>query len=75
MTQAFARIATAALGAATLLAAALPTHAQWTIDYTVRYDAAGQQTGKPGERRGPDTLVSEKITWRVQQEVRGTLNC
>ena len=74
MTQAFARIATAALGAATLLAAALPTHAQWTIDYTVRYDAAGQQTGKPGERRGPDTLVSEKITWRVQQEVRGTLN-
>ena len=40
----------------------------------MRYDAAGQQTGKPGERRGPDTLVSEKITWRVQQEVRGTLN-
>ena len=74
MTQAFARIATALLGAATLLAAALPTHAQWTIDYTVRYDAAGQQTGKPGERRGPDTLVSEKITWRVRQEVRGTLN-
>jgi hypothetical protein len=73
MTQAFARIATAVLGAATLLAT-LPTHAQWTIDYTVRYDAAGQQTGKPGERRGPDTLVSEKITWRVQQEVRGTLN-
>ncbi len=74
MTQAFARIATATFGVATLLAAALPTHAQWTIDYTVRYDAAGQQTGKPGERRGPDTLVSEKITWRVQQEVRGTLN-
>lgn len=73
MTQAFARIATAALGAATLLAAALPTHAQWTIDYTVRYDAAGQKTGKPGEPRGPDTLVSEKTTWRVQQEARGTL--
>ena len=49
-------------------------HAQWTIDYTVRYEATGQQTGKPGEPRGPDTLVSEKITWRVQQEVRGTLN-
>lgn len=74
MTQALARIATAALGAVTLLAAALPAHAQWTIDYTVRYEAAGQQTGKPGEPRGPDTLVSEKITWRVQQEVRGTLN-
>ena len=49
-------------------------HAQWILDYTVRYDAAGQQTGKPGEPRGPDTLVSEKVTWRVQQEVRGTLN-
>ncbi|QTN21855.1 hypothetical protein HZ992_16980 [Rhizobacter sp. AJA081-3] len=72
--QALARIATAALGAATLLAATLPAHAQWAIDYTVRYDASGQQTGKPGERRGPDTLVSEKTTWRVQQEVRGTLN-
>lgn len=48
-------------------------HAQWTIDYTVRYEAAGQQSGKPGEPRGPDTLVSEKITWRVQQEARGTL--
>jgi len=74
MTQVFVRIATAALGAATLLAAALPARAQWTIDYTVRYAAAGQQTGKSGERRGPDTLVSEKITWRVQQEVRGALN-
>jgi hypothetical protein len=74
MTQTLARIATAALGAATLLAAALPAHAQWTVDYTVRYEATGQQTGKPGEPRGPDTLVSEKITWRVQQEVRGTLN-
>lgn len=48
--------------------------AQWTIDYTVRYEATGQQTGKPGERRGPDTLVSEQVTWRVHQEVRGTLN-
>lgn len=48
--------------------------AQWTIDYNVRYEAAGQQLGKPGERRGPDTLVSEKTTWRVLQEVRGTLN-
>lgn len=48
--------------------------AQWTIDYSVRYEAAGQQLGKPGERRGPDTLVSEKTTWRVLQEVRGTLN-
>ncbi len=48
--------------------------AQWTIDYTVRYEAAGQQLGKPGERRGPDTLVSERITWRAQQEVRGTLS-
>jgi hypothetical protein len=74
MTQDLARMATAALGAATLLAAALPAHAQWTLDYTVRYEAAGQQTGKPGEPRGPDTLVSEKVTWRVQQEVRGTLN-
>ncbi len=74
MPHALARIATATLGAATLLAAALPAHAQWAIDYTVRYEAAGQQTGKPGERRGPDTLVSEKITWRVLQEVRGTLN-
>lgn len=54
--------------------ASLPAHAQWAIDYSVRYEAAGQQTGKPGERRGPDTLVSEKTTWRVQQEVRGTLN-
>ena len=55
------------------VAASTAAHAQWTIDYTVRYEAAGQQTGKPGERRGPDTLVSEKRTWRVQQEVRGTL--
>jgi hypothetical protein len=54
--------------------ASLPSHAQWAIDYSVRYEAAGQQAGKPGERRGPDTLVSEKTTWRVQQEVRGTLN-
>lgn len=74
MSRALAPIATAALGAATLFAAALPAHAQWAVDYTVRYEAAGQQAGKPGERRGPDTLVSEKITWRVQQEVRGTLN-
>lgn len=59
---------------ATLLAAALPAHAQWVVDYSVRYEAAGQQAGKPGERRGPDTLVSEKTTWRVLQEVRGTLN-
>jgi hypothetical protein len=64
----------ALLGAALTITAALPVHAQWTIDYTVRYEAAGQQTGKPGERRGPDTLVSEKTTWRVFQEVRGTLN-
>ena len=56
-----------------LAAFASAAHAQWTIDYSVRYEAAGQQTGKPGERRGPDTLVSEKISWRVQQEVRGTL--
>jgi len=61
-------------GALALSALQSDAHAQWTIDYTVRYEAAGQQTGKPGERRGPDTLVSEKITWRVQQEVRGTLN-
>jgi len=64
----------AALCTSLLLAAPLATHAQWTIDYTVRYEATGQQTGKPGAPRGPDTLVSEKITWRVQQEVRGTLN-
>jgi hypothetical protein len=64
----------AALCTSMLLAAAPAANAQWTIDYTVRYEAAGQQTGKPGERRGPDTLVSEKITWRVLQEVRGTLN-
>ena len=63
-----------ALMAAALCAFASPAaHAQWTIEYSVRYEAAGQQTGKPGERRGPDTLVSEKISWRVQQEVRGTL--
>ncbi|MBA4176174.1 MAG: hypothetical protein C0505_06395 [Leptothrix sp. (in: Bacteria)] len=74
MTQALAGFAAAALGAATLLAAALPAHAQWAVDYTVRYEAAGQQVGQPGEPRGPDTLVSEKVTWRVQQEVRGTLN-
>ena len=54
--------------------ASVAAHAQWTLDYTVRYEASGQQTGKPGEPRGPDTLVSEKTTWRVQQEVRGTLN-
>ena len=48
-------------------------HAQWLIDYSVRYEASGQQAGKPGERRGPDTLVSEKRSWRVQQEVRGTI--
>ena len=63
-----------ALMAAALCAfASLPAHAQWTVDYTVRYEAAGQQTGKAGEPRGPDTLVSEKTTWRVQQEARGTL--
>jgi hypothetical protein len=59
--------------ACTLGLVATPAHAQWIIDYTVRYEAAGQQTGKPGERRGPDTLVSEKHSWRVQQDVRGTL--
>jgi hypothetical protein len=74
MPHALARIATAALGAATLLTGTLPAHAQWAVDYTVRYESSGQQTGRPGERRGPDTLVSEKISWRVQQEVRGTLN-
>ena len=68
------RIPCAWMAAAVWAVASSAAHAQWTIDYTVRYDAAGQQTGKPGERRGPDTLVSEKITWRVQQEVRGTLN-
>ena len=56
-----------------LAAAHSAAHAQWTIDYAVRYEAAGQQTGKPGEPRGPDTLVSEKRTWRVQQEARGKL--
>jgi hypothetical protein len=74
MTQGLARFATTVLGAATVLAVAVPAHAQWAVDYTVRYEATGQQTGKPGEPRGPDTLVSEKISWRVQQEVRGTLN-
>ena len=63
----------ATLSTSLLLAAPPAAHAQWTVDYTVRYEAAGQQTGKPGEPRGPDALVSEKITWRVQQEVRGTL--
>ena len=63
----------ALLAAALCITTALPAHAQWTIDYTVRYQAAGQQTGKAGERRGPDTLVGEKITWRVLQEARGTL--
>jgi hypothetical protein len=63
-----------ALATAAVAAVSLPAHAQWAIDYTVRYEAAGQQSGKPGERRGPDTLVSEKTTWRVLQEVRGTLN-
>jgi hypothetical protein len=38
----------------------------------VRYEAAGQQTGNPGERRRPDVLVSAKSSWRVQQEVRCT---
>ena len=70
----FERQAQGLLAITVLLAAALPAQAQWTIDYTVRFEAAGQQTGKPGERRGPDTLVSEKTTWRVYQEVRGTLN-
>lgn len=63
----------ALLVAALWAAAGTSAHAQWTIDYTVRYDAGGQQTGKPGERRGPDTLVAEKRAWRVLQEVRGTL--
>ena len=63
------------LAAAALCAfASLAAHAQWTLDYSVRYEASGQQAGKPGERRGPDTLVSEKTSWRVHQEVRGTLN-
>ena len=60
-------------GALALITLQPDAHAQWTIDYTVRYEAAGQQAGKPGEPRGPDTLVSEKRTWRVQQEARGTL--
>lgn len=67
-------IAAAVLAASALAAVAPAAHAQWSIDYSVRYEAAGQQTGKPGEPRGPDALVSEKISWRVQQEVRGTLN-
>ena len=59
---------------ALLLASASAAHAQWVIDYTVRYEASGQQNGKAGERRGPDTLVSEKAHWRLVQEVRGTLD-
>ena len=70
----FERQAQGLLAITVLLAAMLPAHAQWTLDYTVRYAAAGQQLGKPGERRGPDTLVSEKRSWRVQQEASGTLN-
>ena len=62
------------LAAALCAFASLAAHAQWTLDYSVRYEASGQQAGKPGERRGPDTLVSEKTSWRVHQEVRGTLN-
>jgi hypothetical protein len=61
------------LAAALWACAGTAAQAQWTIDYSVRYEAAGQQLGKPGERRGPDTLVSEKLSWRVQQDVRGTL--
>lgn len=53
--------------------ASTPAQAQWTVHYTVRYEAAGQLAGRPGERRGPDTLVSETNQWQVQQEARGTL--
>jgi hypothetical protein len=73
MPQAPAHLAITSLSLAVLLAAAQPAHAQWAIDYSVRYDASGQESGKPGERRGPDTLVGSKRTWRVQQEVRATL--
>ena len=42
----------AMLCTALLLASASAAHAQWVIDYTVRYEASGQQNGKAGERRG-----------------------
>lgn len=43
-----------ALMAAALCAfASVPAHARWGIDLTVRNQVAGQQTGKPGKRRGP----------------------
>ena len=64
----------AALCAALLLASAPAAQAQWTIDYTVRYESSGSRSAKPGERRGPDTLVSDKAQWRLVQEVRGTLD-
>ena len=44
-----------ALGLATT-----PALAQWTIDYSVRYEASGQQTGKPGERRKPDLIKATR---------------
>ena len=67
------RSAAAAAAAAAMFIACATAHAQWSVEYTVRYEAAGQQTGKAGERRGPDMLVSETTRWRVQQEARGTL--
>lgn len=64
----------AALCTALLLAGTSAAHAQWTLDYTVHYESSGSRPGKPGERRGPDTLVHEKASWRLMQEVRGTLD-
>lgn len=69
----FKRHANRFFATAVLLTAALPAHAQWALHYTLRYQVQGEHTGKPGEPRGPDTLVAEKRSWRVQQEVRGTL--
>jgi len=74
MPQSPAAMVTAALCTALLLASAPAAHAQWSIDYTVRYESSGSRPAKPGERRGPDTLVSEKASWRLVQEVRGTLD-
>ena len=47
--------------------------AGWTGELTIRYESSGQREGKPGEQRGPDTLVSERDRWRVEQTIRATL--
>jgi hypothetical protein len=77
MTMTMFKLWAARATALLLLPAAAALQAQdtagWTGQLTIRYESSGQRDGKPGEIRGPDTLVSERDRWRVEQTIRATL--